>query len=810
MFSNNLKIALRNMARNKTFAVINIAGLAVGIAVFILIFEFIAFEWNTNRFHKNFSSLYRIGTTDKMGNHDFFIAPGFMPIIKQKVPGISSIVRVTENLGAGAISITDEKTGKIQAVREENICYADSNFLTVFSFPLIAGSPALQSPNTLALSESMAKKLFGRTNITGRTVTINNQFGNTNYSVVAVFKDAPENSDIKPGILLSFSTLQNPASRNGNDWADPATVDNNFINCYLVIPNADNIKTISSNITAQVHAAQPLTADYTIILQPFSALHLAPGFSYPYRTFGSLALVSVLFAVAVLILMIAWVNYVNLSTVQALKRSRETGVRKVIGASRTQLAIQYLTETFTITACAVAFSFVLVQLLQNSFNSFTEKTLSLQILNHGWFWAATVLFILFGSLLSGGYVAFVLSSFNPLIAIRGGQKNKNSNVFLRKGLVVFQFSISIAFIISTMILYRQLGFMQQTDLGINLKQLLVIKGPVIAGNDRTQQSIAFKNELTKLSFVKKIAASNDVPGRGYNYSANGITRVTPQKNDEKKSYQIFIADNNFFDVYAIKFASGAAFSALDVTPGASKPRRVILNEKAAAQLGFDNKSDLTGQKINWAGTKYEIAGIVKDYHHLSLQTGIEPTIFVPSPSSYFYTVQTDFSNMPAKIEAASKLYQLYFPGNPFEYFFADEAYNQQYASEQRLGKVFISAAFIAIFIACLGLFGLASFTAQQRTKEIGIRKVLGASVSLITGLLVIDFVKLVFLSILIATPIAWWAAHEWLQNFAYRTSISWWIFIAAGITASLIAIATISFQAIRAAHANPVKSLRNE
>ena len=810
MLKNYFTVALRNLVRNKTFTVINIAGLAAGMAVFILIFEFVAFEWSNNRFHKNFSSLYRMGATDKTGAHDYFIAPGFAPLIQQRVPGVAAIVRVAEDLGNGIISFTDEKTGQLKAISEENITYADSNFLQVFSFPLVAGNASLQSPGALALSETMAKKIFGKVSVVGKTIRLSNQFGNIDFTITAVFKDIPQASDIKPNILLSLNALQGAAGRNGNDWADPATLDNHFTNCYLVLNKNVRAASTADQINKLLHAVQPASAGSSTVLQPFSELHLAPGFSYPYQTFGSLKLVAMLLAVALLILIIAWVNYINLSTVQALKRAKETGVRKVMGASRGQLTLQYLTETFLITALSVGLSFVLVQMLQQLFNSFTGKSLSLQVLNHGWFWAATVLFIVLGTLLSGGYVAFVLSSFKPVTAIRGKVVSNSGGISLRKGLVVFQFTISIVFIISTIILYRQLQYMQTTDLGLNLKQLLVIKGPAIEMANRKEQSVAFKNELAKLSFVKKLTASNDIPGRGYNYSADGITKLNPQKNDDKKSYRIFIADEKFFDTYDIKFAQGNAFSASDANLGGAKSGKVIINEKAAAELGFAKTAAIAGQKINWQGRQYEIAGVVKDYHHLSLQNAIEPIVFAPSVSSYFYTIQTGADNLPQKLRTLNALYLKYFSGNPFEYFFADETYNKQYASEQQLGNVFIAAALVAIAIACLGLFGLAAFTAQQRTKEIGIRKVLGASVTNITGLLSFDFIKLVLIAIVLATPLTWWAGNKWLQDFPYRTHITWWMFAAGGVLAIVIAFATVSLQAIKAAVANPVKSLRTE
>lgn len=809
MLKNYLVVAIRNLLRNKTFTVINIAGLAAGLAVFILIFEFVAAEWNTNRFHKNFQNLYRLGTINKSGSHDVYLAPGYAPVIAKNVPGMEAVVRWVDGLGSGVITYSDSQSGEQKSFREENITYVDGNFLQQFSFPLTDGRPSLQEPKTLALSETMANKFFGTSNVAGQTLTISNQFGNTPYTITAVFK-TPEQSDLKPEILLSFNTLSSAANRSDNDWADPATLDNGFSNYYLVLKKDANITAISKAITGLMHAAQPASKDDIAVLQSFNDLHLAPSFSYTYQTFGSLKLVALLLGVAILILLIGWVNYINLSTVQAMKRAKETGVRKVLGASRRQLTVQYLAETFLLTLLSVGLSFILVQLLRNGFNSFTGKELSLQVLNHGWFWAAAILFIFLGSLLSGGYVAFVLSSFKPVTAIRGKGENKSRGISMRKALVVFQFTISIVFIIATMVLYRQLQYMKTTNLGVSLNQLLVIKGPTIATEGQAEKNIAFKNTLGQLSFVKKYSGSNNVPGSGYNFFGDHITRLSPQKDDEKKTYAMLICDDKYFDTYDIKFAQGKAFTSDDAMHAWMNCKKVLVNEKAAAELGFSTNEIIAGQKINWAGTQYEIAGVVKDYHHLALQKPIDAMIFLPSVSFVYFTVQTDVNNLQQKISSLNTLYKQYFPGNPFEYFFADERFNKQYAEEQQLGNVFIASAVIAVIIACMGLFGLAAFTAQQRTKEIGIRKVLGASVTNIASLLSKDFVKLVFIAICIASPIAWWALSKWLMNFAYRTNLGWWIFAGAGAMAVLIAVLTVSFQAVKAAVANPVKSLRTE
>ncbi len=809
MLQNYFKTALRNLIRNKQFTFINITGLAIGIAVFLFIVEYIAFEWNANRFNKNYSELYRVDLQYKEGNTDYYLPPGLASVAKQQIPAIEDYVRVADGIASGVLSYEGKTISDNKTFRENNMMYVDGNFLNVFSFPIVAGTNSFIEPKTLALSEKISKKIFGTTDIIGKQIKVSNQFGNTVYTIKAVYT-LPEESDIKGDVLLSLQTLESPANRDGNDWADPNGIQSGFTNIYLQLKKNSNASSVSKEATAFVHSVNPQSKDDKLILQPFSELHLAPSFDYPYQTFGSLLLVAVFSGIAVLILLIAWVNYINLSTAQALNRAKEVGVRKVLGASRIQLMLQYLTETFILTLSSAAVAILLVNIFQNIFNEFTGKQLSLSVLNNGWFWFSSVALIAVGSLLSGGFVSFALTSFKPVGTLRGKIQASSKRFSLRKGLVVFQFTISIVFIIATVILYKQLKFMQTENLGMNLNQLLVIQGPTVTSKGQSQRNASFKNALAQISFVKKYSASNDVPGVGYNFSTeNIIQQSNPQKGDEKKSYSMFISDEKFFDTYGIQFPQGKTFNVEDVQQSWNKVQKVIINEKAAQSLGLNSKQNLIGQKIVWE-KPYEIIGVVKDYHHLSFREPIKPTIYLASPSSGYYTIQTDTRNMQSKISEIKNIYASTFPGNPFEYFFADEKYDQQYFEEQKLGNVFVASAFVAVLIACLGLFGLAAFTARQRVKEIGIRKVLGASVTDIATLLSKDFIVLVMISIAIASPIAWLAMNKWLQDFAYRTNISWWVFVLAGLIAVAIALTTISFQSIKAAIANPVKNLRTE
>lgn len=809
MLKNYFKTGFRSLWRAKTFTLINVSGLALGIAVFLLIFQYVAFEWSANRFHQSFDKMYRISVVNKSGEPSTYLPPGLSPLIKEKVPGIESSIRVADGIGGGVISYNEKADGDTKAFREEQMLYVDSDFLQSFTFPLVDGTPSLKQPATMAISESFAKKLFGSVKAAGKRVLLSDQFGNTPYMVASVFQDMPANSDIKTNVLLSLHTLESKATRNENDWADPATLESGYSSIYVVLKNGVKPATVAKDIAAVFRSAREDAKDVLMALQPMSQLHLAPSFDYSFQTFGSLKLVVMLLSVALLILCIAWINYINLTTVQALKRAKETGVRKVLGASAGQLRLQYLSETLLLTLVSVVLALVLVSVFQNLFNDFTGKPLSLGVLNQGWFWAAAAGLLLMGSLLSGGYVAFVLSSYQPMATLRGKLQGIGKGLFLRKGLVVFQFTISIVFMIATVVLYKQLQYMKSGGSGVNLNQLLVIKGPTVSSDGQAERNVAFKNAMVQLPFVKQFAASNNVPGRGYNFSTEGITRLAPQKGDEKKQYEMFICDNNYFSTYGIGLTEGRVFTQNEAYEGWNKAKKILVNERAASQLGFAPGEPVAGKKILW-GSEFEILGVVKDYNHLALQKAIEPMIFLPSVSFVYFTIQTPENGMRAKLTTINNLYKQYFPGNPFEYFFADETFNKQYSAERKLGSIFSASALVALLIACLGLFGLAAFTARQRIKEIGIRKVLGASVGSIAQLLSKDFLALVLLSIGIAAPLAWWGLNKWLEDFAYRTTISWWVFVLASLAAIAIALATVSYQAIKAARMNPVKNLRAE
>ncbi|ADB40608.1 ABC transporter permease [Spirosoma linguale] len=816
MFLNYLKIALRTLRKNRAFSLINMAGLALGIATFAFILEYVAYERSVNTFHKNLPTLYRMLTQTKEGDIWSDMAPAVGPLAKREFPEVTDFCRIGDHSANGIVSFADGKPGQApQSFRESRLAYADANFFTLFTFPVVRGdaAAALVQPNTVALSASQARKYFGAKQPLGQQLVLNNQFGKTRYTVTAVYADMPQNSDLIFDAVFALQTLANPANLNGNDWARLDGFDGNFLTTFLKLAEASpgqlvDHEALAAKFNAYNRKVQPEN-ETVFMLQPARNLHLAASLSDTYRTSGSLGFVYLLSGIAGLILLIAWFNYINLSTAGALKRAKEVGVRKVIGAGPKQLIGQFLGESLLLNIVGFGLALTLVLSLQKAFNEFVGRDLSLAVLNTNGVWVAGLALLVVGAVASGGYVAFALTSFKPIQTLKGSYQAGKGG-WLRKTLVVAQFSASVALVIATIVLYRQLQYMQNKDLGMKLTQRVVIKRPEIGEGPFAPRAVLLENQLMQLPYVKNLSQTSIVPGNFYNFTANGVTKQNPRPGDEKKGYSMGIIDDRFLKTYEIGLAAGRNFTIQETEPGWEKSAKLMINETAARQLGFASSADAVGKFINW-GQLYEIVGVVKDYNHQGLQRAIDPVIFMPRRSLSDMTIQlATGERMADKIAELERLYKASFPGNPFEFYFADENYNKQYQSEQQYGQVFTIASALAIFIACLGLFGLATFTTEQRTKEIGVRKVLGASVASIVTLLSKDFLKLVLVSIVIASPLAWYAMNQWLQNFEYKSEISWWVFALAGGLAICIALLTVSFQSVKAALMNPVKSLRSE
>lgn len=809
MISSFFKIAFRNIFRNKVYATLNIIGLAMGIAAFLLLMQYISLEKSVNRFHANLPNMYRLLNEDKEGKTWPEVEPGWALQARQRFPEVKDYCRFEEGIAKGIVRTTDNAG---QSYREERIGYADGNFFQFFSFPLQSGNAAsLSKPNTVFISESVAIKYFGKANPMRKQLTLFNQFGSTPFTVEGVYANMGENSDIQYDMVFSLETLKNPANLNDNSWAAVDNLQSQYINTFFAISKGTNITAFEKKISALRDELKEDKDGVRFRLQSFADMHLGRSLNETLMTNANIKYVYMLGAIAFLILLIAWFNYVNLSTATSFKRANEVGIRKVIGASRQNLMVQFLGESLLVNLLSFLLAIVLITLLQPLFNKLVGRTLYLNSLFTTSIWWNALLLLVAGSIITGAYTAFSLSKFNPIQTLKGNIIKSSGGVLLRKSLVVSQFVISIALIIATILIYSQLHFMQNEKLGINTDQLLVIRGPEI-GKDSTYKNrrTAFWNDISGQSFVKDYCISGSIPSGWYNFTTSGFTQPASTKGDELKSYSFAIIGDRFLKTYGIDLVAGRNFTSTECAVDWDNNSKVLLNETAIKQLGFDSPEQALRTKVQWDERALEVIGVVKDYHHTGLKRAIDPIIFYPQNNNTYFSIRITTDKVPGKIASLEKLYKSSFSGNPFEYFFVDDNYNKSYAAEVQYGSMFSTASIWAIFIACLGLFGLATFTVESRVKEIGVRKVLGASVKSIVSLLSKDFLLLVLIAFLIATPLAWYGMHQWLQDFAYRINISWWVFLIAGAIALIIALFTVSFQAIKAAVSNPVKSLRTD
>ncbi|HEV3251467.1 MAG TPA: FtsX-like permease family protein, partial [Puia sp.] len=552
-------------------------------------------------------------------------------------------------------------------------------------------------------------------------------------------------------------------------------------------------------------------------LQPLLKAHLYSDFEYEIGKTGSATVVWGLLIIAALIIVIAWVNYINLATAKSLERAKEVGVRKVAGASKTQLIRQFLVESLIINVVALLIALLTIALVQEGFNSLVKHSLSFSYLFEKGLNGLNISLVLLalmlaGIFISGFYPAFVLSSFRPIVVLKGKYIASRRGIFLRKGLVIGQFAVTVGLIIGSFVVYRQIKFVNDQNLGFNLSQLLIIKPPVLTQWDSSfiNRENSFINALNELSNVKGAATSSRVPGDELGRTFN--VHRTDINSADHFTVRFLGVDHNFIGLYGIKLLGGRSLSPLDYNYDFRKLHNIIINESTVKLLGYSSINDALGKSIMFFDRKWDVIGVIRDFHQKSLRYPLEPTVIVPfyAGSSGPISVKVETRSLASTLSEIKQKFDSFFPGNLFDYYFIDQKFNEQYQDDKLFGKVFGLFAGFAIFIACLGLLGLSLFATTQRTKEIGVRKVLGASISNIVFLLSKDFVRLIIYAFVIASPLAWLVMNNWLQNFAYRINISWWIFLAAGLLAIAIALVTISFQSIRAALANPANSLRTE
>ena len=817
MFKNYFKTAWRNLRKNKIFSLINIAGLSIGMAACLLILQYVSFELSYDHFNKNADNLYRV-TNDRYQNgkliqHGTITYSAIGKAMQDDFPEVINHARVRPQ-GPDIMIEGDKKIG------EQNGLAVDNSFLEMFSYPLIAGnkSTALSEPNSIILTEKLAGKIFdikgNYQQLIGKTIVRNND---APIKITGVCKDAPENSHLQFSYLISYVTLY--SGEYGWKQADYNFTDSDFWH-YIQLKDGTDYKKVEAKLTAfslrHFQGNKVSGSDEKFYLQPLIKAHLYSDYEYEIGNTASATVVWALLLIASLIIIIAWVNYINLATAKSAERAREVGVRKVSGATKSQLVRQFLTESFTINIAALLVAVVMILLVQPAFNKLVEHQLSISYLfqqNSGGFNISALLIcvMIAGIFVSGFYPAFVLSSFKPILVLKGKYTTSAKGISLRKALVVSQFAITVALIIGSFVVYRQMQFVGKQNLGLNLSQVLIVKPPMLTSWDSTfiSKENSLQAELKQIPHVTGVANSwnvaGDELGRDFDLSRTGAD------NAEHHTTRRMGVSPEFINVYDIKLLAGRNFDYTDYNPDRSKIHNLILNENISKLLGFTSPADAIGKTIHVQNRNWDVIGVIADFHQKSLRYPLEPMFLMPLYSTYSpLSVKVDAKDISKTMSAIKAKYDKFFPGNFFDYYFLNDRFNAQYASDQLFGKVFAIFSGFAIFIACLGLFGLSLFATAQRFKEIGVRKVLGASVSNIVLLLSKDFIKLVLIAFLIASPVAWFVMNSWLKDFAYRINISVWIFIAAGLLAVAIALATISFQAIKAAIANPVKSLRTE
>jgi putative ABC transport system permease protein len=793
MLKNYFKIAFRNLWRHRVFSGINILGLAVGMTACFLIFLYVRFELSYDKFHSKGDRIYRIicdiktpTETMKPGGPSWAVGPHLMG----GFPQVEATVRTTDD------EILVRK-GNIK-FQEKKSLFADSSFFQVFDFKLIKGNPrtALNEPLNIVFSESAVKKYFGNTDPIGQTVLLTGD-GFT-AKVTGVMKDIPENSMIQADMLVSMNTLTRKLNpRLDDQWG-------NYGNrTYVLLKPGTNAVVFEKQIPAFLEKMngtemKELNMYPTLILEKFPEAYLHSNRND--SNSGSIKNVYIFSVVAVFILLIACFNFINLTTARSAERAKEVGIRKVVGAGRRQLTAQFIGESIMVCLIAFILTLATAAILLPSFNQLAGKTLSKGVFDNMKFIGILFLSSIGIGLLAGVYPALVLSSFKPVTVLKGRFATGTRGIVLRKGLVISQFTISIALIISTIIVYLQMNFMRSQDLGFSKDQMMVVNSNGDPARD------AFIHAVEGLPNVKSVSMSSSVPGGGNMGAYSKIQNVKGVM--QIANLDLYFVDFDYLKQFNIKMAAGRMFSRQFMT---DTTQAMILNESAVKSFGYRSAQDAVGRDFNQWGRQGKIIGVMKDFHFKSLQEEIKPLSMRIEPNGCsLVSIKVSGTSLPSTISAIESKWNTLIPARPFSYFFLDEFFDEQYKSEQRFGKLFLNFAILAIIISCLGLLGLASYSTMQRTREIGIRKVLGATIPNIVNLLSKDFLTLVGIAIIIASPIAYFAMHKWLNDFAYRIPISWWIFVAAAVAATIIAILTVSFQAIKAAVANPVKSLRTE
>ena len=805
MFKSYLKVALRNLWKNKGFSALNIIGLATGLAVCLLIVLYVKDELSYDKFNVNANRIYRLDADIYFNNTEanMAVAPDPLPpAMVTDYPEVQQMVRINNQ---GDILIKKDN----QNIQDHHAAFVDSTFFKIFTCPMMTGDPntALDEPNSIVIDETTAKKYFNSTNVVGKTLYVDNS---TNCKITGVIKDMPKQSS------FHFSFLR-PRGKANVSWLS------NNASCFILVrPDVSSQKLqhdvdatvnnyLGKELQTQLHMSLSDLRNkgnhFIYHLMPFTDIHLHSDKLYELEANGDIIYVYIFSAIALLILLIACVNFMNLSTARSANRAKEVGIRKVAGSLRSHLITQFLTESVLISFLALFLAVLIAALLLPLFNQLAHKAMYVSTLFSTWLFPVMISLVFVVGCVAGSYPAFYLSSFQPIDVLKGKIAKGFKSSWLRNGLVVFQFSISIMLIIGTIVIYNQLDYIRSRKIGYNRDEVLILhNGYNLNNNIKT-----FRNELLNIPGVNDATITGDLP-TGTNFDNEGWFRDATFDAAKTIILTNFYVDENYIPTLGMQMETGRNFS----KDYPSDSTGIIINEAAVKVLGFKDplKESLYRPNMNngniTGATAYRIIGVVKDFNYSSMHNNVGPLVIQEGDNRGSIALRIATKDIPSLINKVESKWNSMAPGLPFDYSFMDADFNNLYTAEQQTGKLFITFAVFAIFIGCLGLFGLVTYAAEQRTKEIGVRKVLGATIGGIVAMLSKDFAKLVLIASVIAFPLAWWAMNKWLQSFAYRIHISWWIFLVAGATAIIIALLTVSFQAIKAAVANPVNSLRTE
>lgn len=804
MLHNYLLSVWRNYRRNRLFTLLNIAGLAIGMAACLLIAQYVLHELSYDDFWPNRDRVFRV-QLDRYNKGELATrwaggALGIGPDLKADFPEVEQYVRLAEST---ALLSSDRET----FIKETGVWYASKDFFAVFGHSLLKGvdSTALKYPNQMVLSESMARKYFGEADPLGKTI-MNKR---VQYVVTGVFADLPANTHMHIDALMSFATWARLIGR--RDESELTQWQWDGYKTYVLLKENADVAALEAKLPEYVirKVGEELKEDNAAMVfyfVPLRNIHLDSNVLYEFKPNGSRETTYFLMVVAGLILIIAWINYINLSTAKSIERAREVGVRKVMGGHRGQLIQQFMTESVVLNVVSLTLAIAAALVLTPWFGQLVGRELGYGIFRDSFFWGAVVVLIVAGAALSGLYPAFILSGYKPVEVLKGRFRNAGQGVYFRKGMVVIQFIASITLVVGTFTVYRQLGFMRNQKLGFSIDQTLVIWSPNNIDSTYRSKYSLFRDRLQRYTEITSMSASTSVPGLQPDFNAGGIRRLS-QRPDEANQYRVIEVDDGFVPSFGLEVIAGRAFSAS--MPG--EQANVMLNEAAVRVMGFVKPEDAIGDQIYFWGDTLRIVGVLRNYRHESAKKAYDQLIFRyhRSPEG-FYSIKFNTARVQESIARFERDFKELFPGNPFNYFFLDEAYNNQYKADQQFGRVFTVFAVLAIFIACLGLFGLSSLTAIQRTKEIGVRKVLGASVPGLLLLVSRAYFELLGAAILIAIPVSWWIMTGWLEGFASRIPLSWLIFAIPCFLVIVVALCTVGFHTLRAAKGDPVKALRYE